>query len=57
MAIFVQKKFTRESIKEPGYVEVDVFAPEYPGYVVLYAMFGLIDAIYQGFALLAYGVP
>lgn len=50
-AIFVQKTFTRESILPgSGWVEVDVFDKEYPGYVILYALFGLTDAIYQGFA-------
>ncbi|CAO3657545.1 unnamed protein product [Mucor hiemalis] len=49
-AIFVQKTFTRESILESTWVEIDVFDKEYPGYVILYALFGLTDAIYQGFA-------
>lgn len=48
-AIFVQKKFTYESVKEPGFVQVGVYDSGYAGYVILYAVFGLVDAIYQGF--------
>jgi hypothetical protein len=52
-AIFVQKTFTREQIApdaNPKWIEVDVFDSKYPGYVILYALFGFVDAIYQGFA-------
>lgn len=48
-AIFVQKKFTFESVKVPGYVQTDIYSPDYAGYCILYAVFGLVDAIYQGF--------
>ncbi|CAO0800123.1 unnamed protein product [Mucor circinelloides] len=48
-AIFVQQKFTFESVKELGFVQVDVYSPGFAGYIILYAVFGLIDAIYQGF--------
>jgi hypothetical protein len=48
-AIFVQKKFSYESVHEVGYVQVDVETPGYAGYIILYAVFGFVDAIYQGF--------
>ncbi|KAG0739564.1 hypothetical protein G6F57_010141 [Rhizopus arrhizus] len=48
-AIFVQKKFTFESVKAEGFVHIDVHSPEYAGYIILYAVFGLVDSIYQGF--------
>ncbi|KAI8326714.1 major facilitator superfamily domain-containing protein [Choanephora cucurbitarum] len=47
--IFVQQKFTYQSVKEPGFVQADVYSPEFAGYTVLYAIFGFVDAIYQGF--------
>lgn len=50
-AIFVQKTFTREGIKDKStWIEVDVMDSKYAGYVILYALFGFVDAIYQGFA-------
>ncbi|GAA5800561.1 hypothetical protein HPULCUR_005997 [Helicostylum pulchrum] len=48
-AIFIQKGYTRDSILEPDYVQLDVTDPKYPGIVVVYALFGLIDAMYQGY--------
>jgi hypothetical protein len=48
-AVVIQQRFTRDSVLLPGYVKVDVFDKEYPGLVVEYALFGLIDAVYQGF--------
>ncbi|EPB93083.1 hypothetical protein HMPREF1544_00157 [Mucor circinelloides 1006PhL] len=48
-AVFIQTKFTRESIKLDTWVQIDVFDKEYPGLVIEYALFGLIDAVYQGF--------
>ncbi|KAL9537220.1 hypothetical protein MBANPS3_011974 [Mucor bainieri] len=49
-AIIVQKGFTREAVApNSGWVKVDVFDKQYGGLVVEYALFGLIDAIYQGF--------
>lgn len=47
--IFVQKKFTYDSVKVTGYVQEDIYSPNYAGYVILYAIFGFVDAIYQGF--------
>ncbi|KAI8975218.1 major facilitator superfamily domain-containing protein [Mycotypha africana] len=47
--IFVQKKFSFESVKLPNHKQIDVSDPEYAGYIILYAVFGIIDAIYQGF--------
>jgi hypothetical protein len=47
--IFVQKKFTYESVAEPGYKQTDIYDPGYAGYIILYAVFGLVDSIYQGF--------
>ncbi|KAI8085754.1 major facilitator superfamily domain-containing protein [Gilbertella persicaria] len=47
--IFVQQKFTYESVKEADFVEVDIFSNGYAGYIILYAIFGFVDAIYQGF--------
>ncbi|KAG2209434.1 hypothetical protein INT47_008276 [Mucor saturninus] len=46
-AFVIQKTFTRES-KSPE-TEIDVYDKRYPGLVVEYALFGLIDAVYQGF--------
>jgi hypothetical protein len=48
-AVVIQGRFTRDSVKELGYIKVDVFDPTYPGLVIEYALFGLIDAVYQGF--------
>ncbi|KAI9480386.1 MAG: major facilitator superfamily domain-containing protein [Benjaminiella poitrasii] len=48
-AIFVQRKFTFESVKEPGFVQIDIYSENYAGYIILYAVFGLVDAFYQGF--------
>jgi len=48
-AVIIQGRFTRESVKVPGYVQIDVFDSSYPGLVVEYALFGVIDAVYQGF--------
>ncbi|GAA5813326.1 hypothetical protein MFLAVUS_006803 [Mucor flavus] len=47
--IFIQKTYTRESIAVPGYVQLDIDNPQYPGIVVVYTLFGLADAIYQGY--------
>ncbi|KAI8975666.1 major facilitator superfamily domain-containing protein [Mycotypha africana] len=47
--IFIQKNFTREFVSLPSYVKIDVFDKEYPGLIIEYAFFGLIDAVYQGF--------
>ncbi|KAI9259958.1 major facilitator superfamily domain-containing protein [Helicostylum pulchrum] len=47
--IFVQKKFTFESVKAEGFVQEDIYSPEYAGYIILYSVFGFVDAIYQGF--------
>ncbi|KAG1460383.1 hypothetical protein G6F56_005959 [Rhizopus delemar] len=48
-AFVIQGRFTRESVQAADYVAIDVFDKEYPGLVVEYALFGLIDAVYQGF--------
>ncbi|GAA5815436.1 hypothetical protein MFLAVUS_008944 [Mucor flavus] len=48
-AIVIQKTFTRESVKLPDYIKIDVDHARYPGLVVEYALFGFIDAVYQGF--------
>ncbi|KAL7316528.1 hypothetical protein PS15m_005612 [Mucor circinelloides] len=48
-AVIIQGRFSRESVKVPGYVQIDVFDSSYPGLVVEYALFGVIDAVYQGF--------
>lgn len=48
-AIVIQKTFTRESVHADGYKEIDVYDTRYPGLVIEYALFGLIDSIYQGF--------
>ncbi|KAG2237808.1 major facilitator superfamily domain-containing protein [Thamnidium elegans] len=48
-AIIIQKTFTRESVLLPDYVKIDVSHSRYPGLVVEYALFGFIDAVYQGF--------
>ncbi|CAO3653907.1 unnamed protein product [Mucor hiemalis] len=48
-AVVIQKTFTREIVTVKGYVGIDVFDSRYPGLVVEYALFGLIDAVYQGF--------
>lgn len=47
--IFVQKKFTFESVKAEGFVPIDIYSPNYAGYIILYCIFGFVDAIYQGF--------
>ncbi|KAI9028077.1 major facilitator superfamily domain-containing protein [Phycomyces nitens] len=47
--IFVQKKFTRESVKAEGFEPMDVFDDGYGPICFLYALFGFADAIYQGF--------
>ncbi|KAG0171370.1 hypothetical protein DFQ28_004424 [Apophysomyces sp. BC1034] len=47
--IFIQKRFTRESVKVPGFALIEISNPEYPGLCVEYALFGFADAIYQGF--------
>ncbi|KAG2183203.1 hypothetical protein INT43_006207 [Umbelopsis isabellina] len=50
--IFVQKKFTRESVaafKKDPTLQTDVFSPGYAGLLIEYALFGAGDAIYQGF--------
>ncbi|RCH85645.1 hypothetical protein CU097_008604 [Rhizopus azygosporus] len=50
-AFVIQSRFTRESVQpSTGYISIDVFDPQYPGLVVEYALFGLIDSVYQGFA-------
>jgi hypothetical protein len=48
-AVIIQQRFTRESVKAPDFVHVDVFDPGYPGLLIEYALFGLIDSMYQGF--------
>lgn len=48
-ALIIQKSFSRDSIQAVGYVPIDVYDAKYPGLVVEYALFGLIDAVYQGF--------
>ncbi|KAG2203074.1 hypothetical protein INT46_010379 [Mucor plumbeus] len=49
-AVVIQTRFTRESIKDTTtWVQIDVYDKEYPGLVIEYALFGLIDAVYQGF--------
>ncbi|KAL7327353.1 hypothetical protein PS15p_205797 [Mucor circinelloides] len=48
-AVVIQTRFTRESIKLDTWVQIDVYDKEYPGLVIEYALFGLIDAVYQGF--------
>ncbi|KAI8380806.1 major facilitator superfamily domain-containing protein [Blakeslea trispora] len=47
--IFVQQKFTYASVKEPGFQQTDVYTPGFAGYTILYAVFGFVDAVYQGF--------
>ncbi|KAF7721011.1 hypothetical protein EC973_005561 [Apophysomyces ossiformis] len=44
-----QSGFTRESVAAPDFVRTDIYSPGYGGYIVLYALFGFADAIYQGF--------
>ncbi|KAG1206222.1 hypothetical protein G6F35_011276 [Rhizopus arrhizus] len=46
----IQSRFTRESVESADYRPIDVFDAAYPGLVIEYALFGLIDAVYQGFA-------
>jgi hypothetical protein len=48
-AVVIQQRFTRESVLVPGFVKVDVFDSQYPGLLIEYALFGLIDSMYQGF--------
>ncbi|OBZ90997.1 UNC93-like protein 2 [Choanephora cucurbitarum] len=48
-AVVIQSRFSRESVHAEGYVSIDVFDSQYPGLVIEYALFGLIDAVYQGF--------
>lgn len=48
-AVVIQKSFSRESVKLPGYVQIDVYDKEYVGLVIEYALFGIIDAVYQGY--------
>ncbi|GAA5814981.1 hypothetical protein MFLAVUS_008485 [Mucor flavus] len=48
-AIFIQKGYTRESVLAPDYVKLDITDPKYPGIVVVYALFGVIDAMYQDY--------
>jgi hypothetical protein len=48
-AVIIQQRFTRESVKVPGYVRIDVYDKEYAGLVIEYALFGVIDAVYQGY--------
>ncbi|KAK4510052.1 uncharacterized protein ATC70_006221 [Mucor velutinosus] len=49
-AVVIQKGFTREAIAPGGdWVQIDVYDKQYGGLVVEYALFGLIDAVYQGF--------
>ncbi|KAI9473536.1 MAG: major facilitator superfamily domain-containing protein [Benjaminiella poitrasii] len=48
-AVVIQKTFTRDSVNIEGYVKIDVYDKRYPGLVIEYALFGLIDAVYQGF--------
>jgi hypothetical protein len=48
-AVVIQKTFTRESIKLPTHKQIDVYDKEYVGLVIEYALFGIIDAVYQGF--------
>ncbi|KAI9270848.1 major facilitator superfamily domain-containing protein [Sporodiniella umbellata] len=48
-SIFVQEKFTFESVREPGFEPVDIYSKSYTGYIILYAAFGISDSIYQGF--------
>ncbi|KAI8090915.1 major facilitator superfamily domain-containing protein [Gilbertella persicaria] len=48
-AIVIQKRFTRSSVHAADFVPIDVFDKEYPGLVIEYALFGVMDAIYQGF--------
>lgn len=47
--IFVQQKFTYESVREPDFVKVGLKSEGYAGYLILYAVYGIVDAIYQGF--------
>ncbi|KAI8394089.1 major facilitator superfamily domain-containing protein [Radiomyces spectabilis] len=47
--IFIQMRFTRESVKAEGFAPTDVFSSGYVGLLIEYAGFGLGDAIYQGF--------
>lgn len=49
-AFVIQSRFTRESVTAVGYAPIDVYDAAYPGLVIEYALFGLIDAVYQGFA-------
>ncbi|KAG0740596.1 hypothetical protein G6F57_010143 [Rhizopus arrhizus] len=49
-AFVIQSRFTRESVTAVGYAPIDVYDAVYPGLVIEYALFGLIDAVYQGFA-------
>ncbi|KAI8372652.1 major facilitator superfamily domain-containing protein [Choanephora cucurbitarum] len=48
-AVVIQSRFSRESVHAEDYVSIDVFDSQYPGLVIEYALFGLIDAVYQGF--------
>ncbi|KAI7872476.1 major facilitator superfamily domain-containing protein [Spinellus fusiger] len=47
--IFLQKRFSRQSVSAPGFITTDVTHEGYAGMAVEYALFGLADAVYQGF--------
>ncbi|KAI7868432.1 hypothetical protein BDF14DRAFT_1793069 [Spinellus fusiger] len=48
-SIFVQRKFTFDSVNDPEFVKLDIYSDGYGPLCFLYALFGLGDAIYQGF--------
>ncbi|KAI9301751.1 major facilitator superfamily domain-containing protein [Cunninghamella echinulata] len=49
--IEIQKRFTRESAKAlPVQEKMGVYTPGYAGLCIEYALYGLLDSIYQGFA-------
>jgi len=51
-AIFVQLKFTAESVKilkNDTSLQQDVYSRDYAGEAITYALFGSVDAMYQGF--------
>ncbi|KAI0344178.1 MFS general substrate transporter [Trametopsis cervina] len=46
-AFFYQKEYTRELIKSPDYVKLDIFDGPYVGRIFLYICCGLLDSMWQ----------
>ncbi|CAO3633957.1 unnamed protein product [Cunninghamella blakesleeana] len=49
-AIEIQKRFTKEAVHVPEKLKFGIFDPGYAGLCAEYALFGLMDSIYQGFS-------